>query len=189
MVTDAARLLENVERLREGVEMVRAGSQTARDQLATVLHVLVGGDGVTDGYGLLGRGLRELGLGDPEAESWGAPLPANVDGQPVMLALRGSPEAGQRGALLDHLSEECLRFDIPGIESSASWSYLDVVKKVRNKFASHVDRRPPRWLEELRFFPAGDADAVTFLLWRAAEVSLRRVSTFPRRIPSRITVS
>jgi hypothetical protein len=52
---------------------------------------------------------------------------------------------------------------------AANWSSRDLIKKVHNKFGSHVDRKPPRWLEELRYYPAGDADAVTYPLWRAAE--------------------
>lgn len=39
-----------------------------------------------------------------------------------------------------------------------------------------MDKKPPRWLAELRFYPAGDSDASTFLLWRAAEVVLVSVA-------------
>lgn len=53
MSAEVERLLENLDRLRSHVEAVREGSTTARDDLATVLHLLVGGDGDTDGYGLV----------------------------------------------------------------------------------------------------------------------------------------
>lgn len=174
---ETARLLENLERLQTHVEAVRALSGTARDDIASVLHALVGGDGADDGYGLVMRGFDELGLPLPEVVSWGREIDDQVEGQPVSLALRGSPGVGGPTVPLpDHLKETCVRFAVQGLEPSANWSYLDLTKKVRNKFGSHVDRKPPKWLTELRFFPAGDSDAVTFLLWRAAETTLSTVT-------------
>jgi len=174
---EVARLLENLERLRSHVESVRALSSTARDDIASVLHALVGGTGQDDGYGLVQRGFDELGIPLPEVPSWGSDISEEVDGEPVVLALRGSPATTAPTApLLDHLAETCARFAVQGLEPNANWSYLDLIKKVRNKFGSHVDKRPPEWLQELRFYPAGDSDAVTFLLWRAAETTLAAVT-------------
>ena len=168
-VSEARRLIENLGRLRDHAEAVRAGSPTARDDLATVLHVLVGGDGTADGYGLVQRALDEMNLDPPMMHGWASTVSEAIDGEPVLLALRGSPETGTVMTLRDRLSEPCLRFALPGTEPAANWSSLDLIKRVRNKFGSHVDKKPPGWLEELRYYPAGDADAVTYLLWRAAE--------------------
>lgn len=170
------RLLDSLDRLRAHVEAVRALSPTARDDIATVLHVLVGGDGGADGYGLVVRAFNELGLDMPEAAGRSADIPETIEGEPVLLGMRGTPTGERAMPLLDHLDETCLRFAVPGFEPMANWSYLDFVRKARNKFGSHVDKRPPKWLEELRFYPAGDADALTFLLWRAAEVTLTAVT-------------
>lgn len=171
------RLHENLERLRAHVEAVRKLSSTARDDIATVLHALVGGHGAGDGYGLVGRAFAELGLSMPSVPSWGTDIPDIMDGTAVVLALRGSPpNDGRTAPLLDHLGEGCLRFAEPGIPPQATWSYLELTKHVRNKFGSHVDQKPPRWLQELRFYPAGDSDVITLLLWRAAEVTLTSVS-------------
>lgn len=142
-----------------------------------MLHILVGGVGQADGYGLVDRGFDELGLRLPHVPSWGREIDEAVEGEPVTLALRGSPMASTYTMpLRDHLEETCLRLAVPGLEPHANWSYLDLTKKVRNKFGGHVDKKPPRWLTELRFFPAGDSDAVTFLLWRAAETTLGAVT-------------
>ena len=174
---EVERLVENLDRLREKVEAVRGLSPTARDDVATVLHALVGGDGRDDGYGLVNRAFDGLGLGLPKVPSWDTDVPDEIDGKPVLLALRGSQAAdGPVAPLPDHLQGTCLRFAVPGIEPDAKWSYLDLIKKVRNKFGSHVDKKPPHWLQDLRFYPAGDSDAVTFLLWRAAEITLASVA-------------
>jgi hypothetical protein len=176
-VSDLVLLIENLGRLRTHVESVRIGSRTARDDLATVLHILVGGDGRDDGYGLILRAFDQVDLGPPLATAWGYDVSDTIDGEPVLLALRGTPIEGPTTTLGNRLSETCLRFAVPGTEPAANWCFLDLIKKVRNKFGSHVDRKPPKWLEELRFYPAGDTDAITYLLWRAAEEVLSSVTS------------
>lgn len=168
-VSEVPRLIENVERLREHVEAVRRGSPTARDDLAAALQIIVGGEGTSDGYALLNRALGELGLSQFLVPCWVEAVPETIDGEPVLLALRGSPDDGALMTVQDRMAETCLRFALPGIEPVANWSFRDLIKKVRNKFGSHADKKPPRWLQELRYFPAGDADAITYLVWRAAE--------------------
>jgi hypothetical protein len=172
-------MLNNIERLRDQVDGVRQGSPTARDDMATVLHLLGGGDGNDDGYGLLKSGFDVLDLDPPRTKLWGSTIDTERDGAPVVLGLRTypHPSAGQVGSLDEHLCEECLRFAVKGFEPEANWSYLDVIKKVRNKFGSHVDRNPPRWLRELRYYPAADSDALTLLLSSAAETVLTSTTT------------
>jgi hypothetical protein len=174
--SEVDRLLENLERLRAHVEAARALSPTARDDIATVLHELVGGEGGADGYGLVMRAFDEQGLDLPTVAASGADVAEDINGEPVLLGLRGTPTSERDTPLIDHLKETCIRFAVPGFEPIANWSYIDLARKARNKFGSHVDKKPPKWLEELRFFSAGDADAVTFLLWRAAEVTLTSVA-------------
>lgn len=175
-VSEALLLIDNLERLREHLEAVRSGSGTARDDLAAVLQIMVGGDGGNDGYGLIHRATNELGLGPLLVEGWAEEVPESIDDEPVLLALRGSPRDGAQIPLEDRMTETCLRFALPGIEPASNWSFRDLIKSVRNKFGSHADKRPPRWLQELRYFPAGDADAVTYLLWRAGEEVAATVS-------------
>jgi len=168
------RLVENLDRLRTHVESVRALSTTARDDLASVLHTIVG-DG--RGYQLAERAFSELHVDLPEVAMWGKGIAAQKDEFTVELGLRGSPaEAHLTGPLLEHLDETCLRFAVPGVQPEANWSYRDLIKKVRNNFGSHADGSPPQWLTDLRVYPAGDSDAVTFLLWRAGEVTLRALT-------------
>jgi hypothetical protein len=70
---------------------VRDLSPTARDDIAKVLHALVGGHGAGDGYGLVGRAFDERCLAKARVPSWGVPTPEVIDGTPVVLGLRGSP--------------------------------------------------------------------------------------------------
>jgi hypothetical protein len=67
------------------------------------------------------------------------------------------------------LQQECVRFAVPGFEPAQSWTWAEIVKKVRNKYGGHVDERPPQWLDELRFYPAADSDMLTLLFWSAGE--------------------
>lgn len=178
LAPDVESLVENLDRLRRHAEAVRDLSPTARDDLAGVLHLLVGGDGDSDGYGLLRRAFGSLGLDTPIVAAWGRDMEVELDGEPVILGLRAAPSAeGSPRPLPEHLDETCLRFALPGVEPEDNWTYADLIKKVRNKFASHVDRKPPRWLRELRYFPAGDSDVVTVLLLSIAETVLQATTT------------
>jgi hypothetical protein len=84
--TEVDRLLENLDRLREHVEAVRNLAPTARDDVATVLQALVGGDGKDDGYGLVNHAFNELGIGLPNVPSWGTDVLAG--GTLVLVDLR-----------------------------------------------------------------------------------------------------
>lgn len=175
MHPEVEALLDNLDRLRRHAESVRAGSLTARDDIAAVLTLLTGGG---DGYGLLKRGFDALGLDLPRTALWSKDIETEIDGRQVLLAIRTIADDGQAtGSLLEHLDETCLRFAVPGFEPEASWSYSKLIKKVRNKFGSHADPKPPEWLRELRYYPAGDSDAVTLLLWSAAETTLTSATT------------
>lgn len=173
MTSPIDELLESLDRLQRHVIAVRAGSRTARDDLAVVLHLLCG---TGSGYGMVAKHLA-LGIPEPQLPGWSAEVPAEIDGKPVMLAVRTrAVDTNIRIPLSDHYAQARLRFAVPGMEPAANWSLEELVRKVRNKFGGHVDQAPPAWLRSLRYYPAADTDIVTFLLWSGAEEILTAVT-------------
>lgn len=175
-MADNEELIETVvdllDRLARQVAAVRNGETTARDDLAAVLHMLVG---TGDGFGLLDDTAELLGVPPPTVPSWPeADLPSEMDGLPVAVALRAvvGDGRGVNRALSEFLGETCLRFLVPGGERYADWSWRDLVMIVRHKFGSHADRNPPDWLSEVRFYLAADTDAVSFLMGSVGEAVL-----------------
>ncbi len=165
------RAVETLERLRRHVGAVRKGKTTARDDLAVVLHLLVGSGA---GYGVVEGAVDSLGISLPSVAAWDADIPAEIDGNPVILGIRSltDNETGPLLSLPDFLDQSCLRFAVPGVSPEANWSWEAIIRKVRNKFGGHVDSEPPGWLQDLRYYPIAGTDAVTFLLWSVGEVVL-----------------
>lgn len=165
------RAVETLDRLRRHVGAVRQGERTARDDLAVVLHLLVGSGA---GYGVIQDAVESLGVSSPSIGAWDVDIPAEIDGSPVILGIRSLSD-DQTAPLLslpDLLQQTCLRFAVPGVAPEANWSWEALIKKVRNKFGGHVDGKPPAWLQDLRYYPVADTDAVTFLLWSIGEAVL-----------------
>ena len=165
------RAVETLERLRRHIGAIREGERTARDDLAVVLHLLVGSG---PGYGVIQEAVEALGVSSPAIPAWDADLPSEIDGSPVILGIRSLTD--DHTALLlplsDLLSQTCLRFAVPGMSPEANWSWEALIRKARNKFGGHVDGNPPAWLQDLRYYPVADTDAVTFLLWSIGEAVL-----------------
>jgi hypothetical protein len=185
-VSSIERLTAVLDRLRRHLRDARDGATTARDDIAVDLQLLVG-DG--DGYGVLQRTYDQLQLPVPTVPGWALDvLPREVnsyDGDnrlvPLTLALRASCPASDSDArripISTFLRQECVRFSVPGFEPAESWTWAQIIKKVRNKYGGHIDPSPPRWLDELRYYPAADSDAATLLLWSAGDTLLRSVAT------------
>ncbi len=165
------RATQTLDRLRRHVDAVREGDRTARDDLAVILHLLVGSG---DGYGVIQAAVDFLGVGPPSISAWEADLPHEIDGTPVILGIRSTTddEAAPLAPLAELLGQTCLRYAVPGMEPEANWSWEALIRKVRNKFGGHVDTKPPAWLQDLRYYPVADTDAVTFLLWSIGEAVL-----------------
>jgi hypothetical protein len=165
------RAVETLARLRRHVGAVRQGEKTARDDLAVVLHLLVGSG---SGYGVIRDAVDSLGIDPPSIAAWEADIPNEIDGSPVILGIRTLPydDNAPLFSLPDFLKQTCLRFAAPGVEPEANWSWEALIRKVRNKFGGHADSKPPTWLQDLRYYPVADTDAVTFLLWSIGEAVL-----------------
>ena len=166
------RAVETLERLRRHVGAVRQGERTARDDLAVVLHLLIG---TGDGYGVVQEAVEFLGISAPSIRVWAVDIPEEIDGYPVILGIRSltDDQAAPLLPLADLLEESCLRFAVPGVSPETNWSWEALIRKLRNKFGGHVDRKPPAWLQDLRYYPVAGTDAVTFLLWSVGEAVLR----------------
>lgn len=179
-IADFDRLVEVVERLATHVEIVHGGNVSARDDIANVLWLLIG-EG--DGYGLLWRVADQLDVEPPNVQCWpDDELPDTLDGMNVQFAIRATPPPDIEGTVVRPLSvlldQHCLRFAIPGLEPESSWSWKALVKKVRNKFGGHADEKPPRWLSELRYYPAANGDVVAFLMWVIGQATLVSVTAW-----------
>lgn len=165
------RAVETLERLRRHVGAVRKGETTARDDLAVVLHLLVGSGA---GYGVVEEAVNFLGVSFPSVAAWDDDIPEEINGNPVILGIRSltDNETAPMLSLPDFLGQSCLRFAVPGMSPEANWSWEAIIRKTRNKFGGHVDSKPPAWLQDLRYYPVAGTDAVTFLLWSVGEVVL-----------------
>ena len=170
-LTPVEQAVDTLDRLRRHLDAIRKGEATARDDLAVVLHLLVGAG---DGYGVIQNAVDYLGVSPPDLAVWGTEVPIQIDGAPVTLAIRSARHDEDAAVLSfpDALQEVCLRFAIPGVAPEANWSWEAVIRKVRNKFGGHLDGKPPVWLQDLRYYPVADTDAVTFLLWSIGEAIL-----------------
>ena len=167
-------IVDQLDRLKRHVGALRNGQTSARDDAATVLHLLVGKG---EGYGRLYDAARSLGDDGPRLPVWADPgLVQGSDGLPVIVGLRGVADVTHietvRRPIPTFLDEVCLRHAVPGVESQADRSWRDVIRHVRNKFGSHADRKPPQWLRDLRYYPAADSDVVPFLMWSVGEAVL-----------------
>ena len=171
LASPVERAVETLDRLRRHALAIRQQERTARDDLAVVLHLLVG---TGEGYGVIKGALDELGVGHPSIHAWGANIPTEVDGLPLMFGIRAVNDQPSSPllSLPDVLNEHCLRFAMPGLQPEANWSWAQLIREVRNKFGGHVDGQPPAWLQDLRYYPTADTDAVTFLLWSIGEAVL-----------------
>jgi hypothetical protein len=188
VLSDVDRMLIALRRLRTSVDAVANGAIDTRDDLAVALHLLLG-EG--EGYGLLSRVWERLGIAEPIVGGWSSDeitreFPPIEDGfgpsetirLPTTLAVRATPtlEESTSVPLSSLVNQECLYFAVPGFEPHGAWTWAALLRKLRNKFGGHVDAKPPRWLDELRFYPAADQDAVAYLLWRLGTVVLRSVT-------------
>lgn len=175
VVNPIEKAVDTLDRLRRHVEAVRQGETTARDDLAVVLHLLVG---TGDGYGVIQSAVDYLDVAPPELPVWDTEIPPQIDDLSVTLGLRSArtDTDAPTSLLNDALQETCLRYAQPGVEPEATWSWEALIRKVRNKFGGHVDDKPPGWLEGLRYYPVADTDVVTFLLWSIAELILARTT-------------
>jgi hypothetical protein len=190
-VSSVERLAVVLDRLRRHLTDARDGATTARDDLAVDLQLLVG-EG--DGYGTLQRTYDQLQLPTPTVTGWAPdalprtlnPDDANNRLVPLTLALRASCPSSHSDVrqvpVSTVLKQECVRFSVPGFQPAESWTWGQIIKKVRNKYGGHVDPSPPRWLDELRYYPAADSDAITLLLWSAGDTLLRSVTAHLRQL-------
>jgi hypothetical protein len=181
-VASVEQNVENLDRLKRQLRDLKAGETSARDDVAVILQILVGDGG---GYGIFHDLCEAESLGEPTVRGWLNDIPAsfpapghfpasmNFDQEisdyhgDVVLGIRPYPAPHLSDTfvpLSDYLQQSCLRFEHPNAPAT-NWSYVDVIKKVRNKFGSHVDPRPPQWLRELRYYPAADRDVVSLLMW------------------------
>jgi hypothetical protein len=74
--------------------------------------------------------------------------------------------------LSDMLDQEVIFHDNSVWPSKASLNWKTIIAKSRNKYGSHVDLAPPQWLNDLRYYPAANADVITLLLLSFGEALL-----------------
>lgn len=169
-------LLINLERLESHLDAVQDGSLTAKDDLASVLQLLVHKG---EGYNLIDRAFVEIGI--PPLE-----LPAfsdkNIDrkynGKDVHLAIRTTNITDSTVLTLDSmLDQEVIFHDSSVWSADSSFSWRKIIANSRNKYGSHVDLKPPEWLNDLRYYPASNADIMTLLLWSFGEALLGAITT------------
>ncbi len=167
-------LVEATHRLSRHARAIRNGDISARGDLATTLHLLIG-EG--DGYGLLIRGLDSVGLDLPSVPGWHTEIKREFEGSPVRLGFRtATGDSMPEIAITEAMNEPCVFVDMPELDQTSEWSFATLTTKVRNNWGGHVERKPPRWLASLRYFPASGCDITTLLIWSAAETLLQALS-------------
>jgi hypothetical protein len=168
-------LLVNLERLESHLDAIEDGSLTARDDLASVLQILVHPG---DGYDLIGKALKEIGAPD-------LPMPAfskhkiskKYNCNDVHLAIRAvNITSSHTLNLNDMLKQEVIYHDSSVWKTSSSLNWSQIIAKSRNKHGSHVDDKSPAWLKDLRYYPAANADIMTLLLWSFGEALLGSIT-------------
>lgn len=171
MYPETDRLKQVLMRLEHHLKSMHSGQSIVKDDLASVLHIL---HGKGEGYGLILRAANELGTQPPVVHGWKGPIPETIDGSNVMLGLRLEPDSTDSVmmGIGEFMQQACLRFAVNGLSPEATWSYQDVIKKVRNKWGSHASNKPPQWLDTLRFYQAADHDLLAALLQACGETTL-----------------
>lgn len=175
-MSELEKLLVTLDRLEENLAAVKDGSLTGRDDLATTIHLLIG-EG--DGYDQIRKGFEETGMNLPSVSGFrDARLPTLIEGKNVALCLRTvNFDKSIQLPLPDVLNQVCVYHDGSVWNSAKELTWKDIVKKSRNKFASHIDEKPPAWLETLRYYPSANADVITLLLWSLGEALLEACTT------------
>jgi len=165
----------NLERLEHHLDAVHDGSLTARDDLASVLQILTHD---SEGYDLINRALSEQGV-----PTFTMPGHMNVaiertrGGKDVILGVRSiNSDPTIQIPFPDLLAQEAIFHDNSTWPSSSSLTWRQVIAKSRNQHGSHVDDSPVQWLEDLRIYPAANADVMTFLLWSFGEALLESLT-------------
>jgi hypothetical protein len=158
--TAIEHMVDALERTSAHLTAIYTGAADVGPDLATTLHLLVG-EG--DGYGWLAKALEELEI-DPRYPLF----EVGLGGDDVVLHLRSDcpldPEEPPAYGTLDrYLDETCVRWAIPGVEPTENHPRRKIIKWIRNKYGSHMDKKPAQWLDDLRVYPAGDRSALTYL--------------------------
>ncbi len=168
-------LIVNLERLEAHLDAIFSGSLVARDDLASVLQILLH-DG--EGHDLINKAFDEQGLPQLSMAAHQQPqINRSRNSQPVILAIRAvNSDASTPQPLDDVLNQEAIFHDNSVWSSSSSLTWKQVIAKSRNQYGSHIDDEPVRWLEDLRIYPVANADAMTFLLWSIGEALLGSLS-------------
>jgi hypothetical protein len=174
------QLTELLNRLQNHVTLAEAGHLSARDDMAVILHQLVG---IGGGYGMLNECLPLTGSDALKFPAWDIALPKELAAPsdparriPVIFVLR-SPAHDEAVAvdLPTLLKEPCIFYSSnDGAAQEITWGQL--IRLTRNKFGAHTDDSPPAWLSEIRFYPAAGADVVSYLLWAISRLILKVVT-------------
>jgi hypothetical protein len=164
-------LQHNLERLQEVLERVKEGSLTAKDDLAGTLNILLSPN---KGFDLIKKAFNENGLQQVELPGFlEKEVEKERDGHSFVLSIRTANLENEHLIPLDSfLEQECVYHDGSEWTTKKEMTWMDIVKKSRNKFGSHVDDQPPKWLTTLRYYPAANADVMTLLLWSLGETLL-----------------
>jgi hypothetical protein len=181
-------LPETVDRLGGLLDLAEGGSSAAKDDLSVVLNLLIGQG---RGYGIIESELSALGVATPRFSAWKDPFVTTTTGisngqeMSLILGVRAEPGADDSSfeASLDEMANQVIVWwahaDLP---PAAAWSLRDLVRKSRNMYGAHVDDKPPRWLAELRYFPAGGADVMSHLFWSYGQAIHRVMVTHLRSL-------
>jgi len=168
-------LLINLERLEEHLNSVKSGSLVAKDDLASVLHILVNNG---EGYDLIKKTLEEISASDLNISAFKSQLISRKrDGLDIRLAIRtANITSSYKVALGEMLKQEVIYHDnsVWSAQSSLNWS--QIIAKSRNKHGSHVDDGSIAWLKDLRYYPAANSDVLTLLLWSFGEALLEAIT-------------
>ncbi len=174
-MSHADNLLVNLERLESHLDSIQGGSLTARDDLASVLQLLVHKG---EGYDLIGKAFDELGIPPLLLPAFrDKDISRKYNGKDVHLAIRTANITDDTVLELDAmLDQEVIFHDSSVWSTDSSFGWRKVIANSRNKYGSHVDTAPPEWLKDLRYYPASNSDVMTLLLWSFGEALLGAIT-------------
>ena len=165
-----------LERLEHHLDDIHLGSLTARDDLASVLQLLVG-DGT--GYRLIARAFDELGLRELAMPAFSkTTIDRTFKSENTHLAVRAINIADNRKLPLSQMVEqEVILHDgtVWNIEKSINWKRI--ISNARNNLGSHIGESQPAWLNDIKYYPASNADIITLLLMSFGEALLESITS------------